>query len=489
MREPNSYPMISGQWQIRNEGNQVVLVLLSTTEARMIRLQRDVALILTLMDGLRTFAEIEQTLASWFPSASSDDIARRIERVLADLALVSQGHPVIVTGDAPATAPRRLESRDFIIPVERYRPSSRLSTPASALIYLTGACHTNCVYCYADTDNLRSYRPLPRRDWERILADLRAAGVRNLTFCGGDCGAHPDYAEVVADAVRRDFVFSFSTKCLVTAEAARLIADAGFSIPVNGAVEREFQLSIDALDCELNRRMVGVPDFLGRVESSVRNLLAAGIHPRVKSVLTPFNADEPEALVAHFASLGVRRFSFARYAPSFHRHDASLNVDGRLGREIARRLTALQARHPELEIAGDACTFSESESPRTEQLLQWKKRGHCSAGRTSLVVAPDGSVLLCEQLTADRKFVVGNLTRQSVREVWESEALLRMTHPEEALFHGTMCAGCGEFAECVHFKGQCFRDNWFAFGTLYHPQKTCPRFLVRHSAGASAQAG
>jgi MoaA/NifB/PqqE/SkfB family radical SAM enzyme len=72
-------------------------------------------------------------------------------------------------------------------------------------------------------------------------------------------------------------------------------------------------------------------------------------------------------------------------------------------------------------------------------------------------------------------FFVGDLTKQSIMDVWNSAAVLDFIYPMRERFAGTACYKCQEFDACVHELGQCFRDAYFAYDTLFSPPPDCPK--------------
>jgi radical SAM protein with 4Fe4S-binding SPASM domain len=138
-------------------------------------------------------------------------------------------------------------------------------------------------------------------------------------------------------------------------------------------------------------------------------------------------------------------------------------------------LKAAKERWPDLAIEGDAVGYtSQSPESQKERAERWESRASCSAGRTTLGIAPDGSAVLCEQIPLDAKYFVGDLKRQSIMEVWNSPELLGFIYSAREKFDGTPCHVCTDFNNCIHETGHCFRDALFAYGRIHHPPPNCP---------------
>ncbi|MRR34935.1 SPASM domain-containing protein [bacterium] len=111
----------------------------------------------------------------------------------------------------------------------------------------------------------------------------------------------------------------------------------------------------------------------------------------------------------------------------------------------------------------------------TDKGQRWKDRAHCSGGRSSMTITPDGKVVLCDTIPQEGIFVVGDVSVQSVMEVWNSRQLLDFAYPPRDRFAGSACHDCADLAECQSKAGYCFRDTYFNYGTAFGPPPSCPR--------------
>jgi radical SAM protein with 4Fe4S-binding SPASM domain len=88
-------------------------------------------------------------------------------------------------------------------------------------------------------------------------------------------------------------------------------------------------------------------------------------------------------------------------------------------------------------------------------------------------IAPDGLVTLCEQMPQTKEHTIGDVRKQTIMEIWNSDRLLHYIYPDEDRFKGTACFDCGHFEECHRASGHCFRDALFFHGSRYMPVN-CP---------------
>ena len=358
---------------------------------------------------------------------------------------------------------------DYAVDLNNYEFSVRLNKPIRAMVFLTNKCCTNCIYCYAER---RKCDEMAREDWAKLIDQFAALRMYVIDMTGGDVFARNDSIDIILDMIRANFVFLISTKCRLERKVAERLADNGFCEPVNG-VFRRFQVSLDAAKPEIAALLTGTSRYFENAKTTITNLLAAGISPQVKAVLTPLNFDQVEPLVETFLPIGITQFAFSVYGRSGYRHNDEFFLNDDNKKVISTVCDKLVRKYPEIDLTGDAVKFSPTRQNADERKESWDKRAGCSGGFSAIGVAPDGKVILCEQIPQRRPFVVGDLRTQSIMEVWNSEGMADFINPNRNLFRGTICYDCEDFEPC-HEKGWCYRDALFAFANPFGPPPNCP---------------
>jgi radical SAM protein with 4Fe4S-binding SPASM domain len=197
---------------------------------------------------------------------------------------------------------------------------------------------------------------------------------------------------------------------------------------------------------------------------------------RVNSVLTPINLSTVGALLDYLGGLGnVSRVSLTPYGRSLFCHSDELFISvediARVQAEIASR----RPLYPHMRINMSGGGAEPPASPE-EAMLRWKGRAFCTANRHGFVILPDGRVTVCEELYDHPEFIIGDLKRQSVMEMWNSPEALALLHPDQAAVPEGPCGGCEVFDECNSYKGRCWRDVLKSYGwdKPYYPDPRCP---------------
>lgn len=449
----------------------VILYLMSDSEIRYHILEPARGIVASLLDGRHTVGELARAIQHVFDLPSLDESRSLLEDTVR---VLKEKDEKVAVLQKPSSWFIDYNPLDFIIPQDTFSPERRLSRPLSLMIYYSGRCQTDCLYCYADLANLRRVRHLRLAQWLPILDEARDLDIRIVHLTGGDPMSRKDSVEFLCQLVSRGFLFMVSTKCRVSQDDARQLADAGFNQPVS-SVHRYVQVSVDSSDPVTATRLVGRSGYIDRAKSAVRNLLAANIQTHVKSVVTPLNYQHVTGVVEMFAGMGVRHFNFSVYSRTHFRHNDSMFLSDDMKDETANLLASVKERFPDMELTGDAVQYQPAPPADARPSQEsWEARAGCSAGRTNLGIGPDGSAVLCEQMPMERPYLVGDLTKQSIMEVWNSPELLAFVYPQRDRFAGSACHDCSDFEHCTQHMGYCFRDALFAYGKIHHPPPNCP---------------
>ena len=102
----------------------------------------------------------------------------------------------------------------------------------------------------------------------------------------------------------------------------------------------------------------------------------------------------------------------------------------------------------------------------------------CTALRTHLFILPDGKVTVCEQLYWNPRFIVGDVTKESIREVWNSEKAMRLwLLDKENMSSDTPCRECPVMEVCYSERNRCWADVIKAYGEECwdYPDPRCER--------------
>lgn len=89
----------------------------------------------------------------------------------------------------------------------------------------------------------------------------------------------------------------------------------------------------------------------------------------------------------------------------------------------------------------------------------------CSALNNHLFILPDGKVTVCEQLYWLPQFITGDLSINSLSEVWDSPAAKKLLYlKRNDIQDSSPCKDCKLFEPCFTVKNRCWVDIIKAYG-------------------------
>ena len=466
--------IISPEWELRRNGTRAILLDRDPHKPGYLILDQPRTLILSLFNGNRSAIDVATMIAYLLdvPVIQADQLVNdTIKWVNKDGNLCLMPRNAVRDRDVVTYSTEALLGQSHSLEHPR-----RLEVPISLNITLTHRCQTCCRYCYAERRHIEVADELPLSLWLETIDQAADLGIDRVGLLGGDELARPDALDIFRRLVERGFWFFVSTKCHISHDTAARLADIGLG-------ERRIQISIDAPIPEVADFLVGSVGFLDRVVDSLKNLLDCGLAVRAKAVLTPYNARLAPRLIQFLYDMGIREIQLIDYGRSHYFHGDDLFVDPADSAWVAEQVDKIRAEQPDVEIiygaqARDAARSTRMQPSMEERCETWLRRSRCSGGASSMSIAPDGLVFLCEQIPQIPEHFVGDVRRQTIIEVWNSDHLLNYIYPEREHFIGSPCYDCDQFNDCHRGNGHCFRDALFAYGSRYLPPPLCPKALL-----------
>ena len=342
----------------------------------------------------------------------------------------------------------------------------RLRVPNRMTLMVNTACATDCVYCYADKPEIR--RPLPFGRIRELLREAYELGMPYVEVDGGDLFLYDHWRELLGEMRRYDYLPDISTKFPITEPIVEELKNLGI---------RHIQLSIDSVDSAELRRMLHVDDsYIGKVLHGLRLLDEAGFDVTIKPVITRFNDSEGSLnrTIDTLTAFGsVRRIQFT--PAGFSRFKPTTYYSTRA--QIDQLKTVVEQRNRDYRAMLVFARYEEQQ-PVGQRQADWGQRPLCTGNVHGFFVLPDGKVTLCEQLYWHPFFLLGDLNRQSIMEMWHSEKALSLWNfSREEVRDASPCKTCGEFDSCRRGLGNCWRQAIAAYGPENYdfPSPDCPK--------------
>jgi len=430
------------------------VVLFSAEDTGSLRYLHPVyGVLLALCNGQRSGEDLLQVLTEAF-GLPAERASELLTRLLTDLG------SYVVPSPEPVAGPDRYDPVEFLYQPVGNPDLRRLTAPIYVAWLITERCPFDCVYCCIKTLPAASAAEgeMNRDGALRFLADCVASGVQAFTFHGGEPFLRKDMPELIRYLLSNGVFVTLSTKLSLSEGTVADLEDAGVE---------EMQVSVDTPDAEAADRMVGHPNYLQGAFRNIERLQRHGIGVKTNTVVTRRNVRDVPRLIRLLAGRGVRKISLSGYLRSSWKHDDDLLPGGDELAAMAREVDALRPELPGVEIK--MCPLQD---PRDISLAA-EGLSACSGGKSGLVVGADGRVSICDRLLSFDEAVVGNVTHESLAEIWNGERLRAFIDPDEEAFAGTECAGCGLKQTCDR-RIRCYYRSRMIRQRLFAPDHLCP---------------
>jgi len=305
--------------------------------------------------------------------------------------------------------------------------------------HLTERCNLRCTHCYQEGSATRemSFDEIRGgfadvREMLESWSDLYEIEFQpSFNVTGGEPFLRKDLFSILSEGAAGGFdLYLLTNGTLIDGQNARLLGDAG----VKGV-----QVSLEGPG-EVHEAIRGEDSF-GRALEGIGHLVDQGIPVTLNVTLSEINVDHFADIMDLAVALRVPRVGFSRLVPSgrgIGLIDSMLAAD-RL-KDAYRRIFSDLREGLEV-VTGDpvASQMSETTAPGEGGSVP---NGGCAAGVSGLTILPDGTITPCRRLNIP----IGNILRDSLREVWATCDVLRRLRTRSA--YKGRCGSCARWSSC-----------------------------------------
>jgi len=347
--------------------------------------------------------------------------------------------------------------------------------PTTILFLPTMDCVVDCTYCYAQRNH--KYLPLEYMKVEELLKEaIHEFQISEISLSGGDIFLYKHYEKLLQFLSINNYFPELATKKPLFDELY-LLKDFGFT---------SFQYSLDTLNPVISKTMLNnldSYDYVQNIEKSISLAEKLDIKVSFNIVITKNNMNDINNLLDILLKYSnVYRIALSPIGYSLYKrgnmkklmleeddYDQILKVNKILFEEIETKIEHFKSL--------EKSSFW-GQKPILETNKYWE-RALCSGGRYSFVVLPDGLVTICEELYWNKEFIIGDLKKQTLREISDSKERWNLLFPDQKKFPAdSPCYYCesDNFNKCHAEKGRCLRDSLKYFRKEHYPDQRCPFF-------------
>ena len=345
----------------------------------------------------------------------------------------------------------------------------RLSYPQTLLICPTLRCFTDCIYCYANKSHI--HKEISAEAWCELIVQAKTEGIEKIDVTGGEFFLKKGWKKIAETLTGNNYYPDISTKIPLSDQIIDDIVNSGLT---------SIQFSLDTLQPGIASKTLNVNDnYINDIKRSIKYADTKGLKIILKPTFSKYTCNKENLIeILLFANtlkniskivVSVIGFSCYKTGDNYEKIRPSLQqvYDIRSYIDSVKNTVGYS-------VIDDTFIYKKCEMRNSDS---FNGRPLCSANVDGFVVLPDGTATICEELYWNSFFEIGNVTKNSIMELWTSKkarSLYFLTQndiPKES-----SCHTCDDFTKCRFSKGVCWKLIIEAYGqqNVLYPDPRCP---------------
>ena len=354
----------------------------------------------------------------------------------------------------------------------------RHMTPSTITLMVNNVCATNCIYCYQDKSRIVNCT-IPLKRIEEIIDEACNLNVNTFDVIGGEFFLYKNWKEVLKKLRSNGFNPYISTKIPLSREDIEYLSSIGII---------DIQVSIDsAIEEHLISSLAIKKGYVNKMIESLRLLEEFQIPVMIHSVLTKYNdtIEDIQSVYNIISELSnLVDWHVVKGDPTLYPKTeySSIEITPEAQNKIVDYLNDLNSlgkikiKVPEKIISAQEIS-TDTEANNAVIYNKFFQRSLCSGLYSGLYILPNGDVTICEQLYWKKRFIIGNILKNSIEEIWNSEKAKSLFYiKQEDIPEDSQCHHCKVFKECRSVRQVCYREIIRKYGDdkWYYPDPMCP---------------
>lgn len=345
----------------------------------------------------------------------------------------------------------------------------RLQFPININFELTMKCYADCCYCYANRQ-LRDRAMVSFDVIKNLIKEAKDNRAYKFDINGGEVLLHPNIKEILSELTRNGYMPLVSTKMPINHDMLNHLKDVGL---------KKFQISLDSIDENILKKMICVPSgYLEKIYNTINYAQSIGLEIEVNTVITRYNSESHilEQLIEKLSgfknihTLRLSPYGYSIYKKNFNELSPSKN-----------QLQLIESTYHEwskkysLDIRFSSYEDANSYIPENRTKI-FNRRAICTGNVWGVVILPNGDVTICEELYDHPAFILGNINRNSLKEIWNSPKAIELYENPLKNISSSRCKNCNSYNECRTGAGVCWKTVIMAYGedNWHYPDPRCP---------------
>ena len=364
---------------------------------------------------------------------------------------------ILIKSEKEITYDRTYSPEDFCCVDYDFTTKRYLKAPLNMTFMPNNNCLTDCIYCYADKNHKIDMNISFDRLIE-ILDEAKKLSVLSFNVVGGEVFTYPNWRRLLKEIKKRHFdIMRLSTKVPISLDDIKFLKSIGI---------HEIQVSLDSLiENEIKLIVKANKTYIKKIQDSLQNLKNEEFNIQIATVLTKHNAsiESIDSIFEFINRIKVNSWSIVPGMESLYKPEQSFRAKKDALFVLFDYVDSLK-NNCSIKISIDK-TFVERNYGKFEGGSTSFTGASCSALCSHIFILPDGKVTMCEQLYWNPHFLIGNLSYQTITEVWNSDRAMWFLRLKPEILQSTSpCSTCEIFEKCYNNMNRCWTEVIKAYG-------------------------
>jgi radical SAM protein with 4Fe4S-binding SPASM domain len=349
-------------------------------------------------------------------------------------------------------SPDEFTYKDVELEQERF-----YKAPLGIVFMVNNTCATDCIYCYADKQTKSSIMPFQKVI--DLITESKELNVQSFTIVGGEFFLYEQWDNMLDILVKFNYKPELiSTKVPINEEI--ILKYKKYDLPI--------QISLDSLDENKLVSILGVGrKYSENIKKTILLLDKHNIKFQISTVLTSYN-DDIENLDQLFTFLSkLKNLTRWEIRVGFKSLYSKSQFDTiKIKTEEVKKID--EWVRDKIKISDMYILWSPNDINKyfkTEGGSRNFIGSRCSANYSHMIILPDGQVTICEQLYWNPRFLIGDVRKSTISEIWNSPKALSLAFLQRKDFRDeSVCSKCEIFENCMTFPNRCIADILKGYG-------------------------
>lgn len=365
------------------------------------------------------------------------------------------------------------EVLDFHVEGEPDLKSLRTHLPVSINLELTMKCYVDCCYCYANRVIQRKGQ-MSTQEIISLIKNAKSLGVMNFDINGGEVLMHPGIYDIVSTLHKCGYKPLISTKMPVTYSELQKLKDCGVT---------KFQISLDSTnEAILKRTIKARSGYIQAITKTLSDACSLQFKIGINVVLTKYNCHSDVILelfdfLNQFSCIDMVRLNVCGYsiykgADNYYYIRPSQDNVNVIEDLVQSNVCGKYAFNIRMSGYDKQCQYESLQGKKDA----FEQRAICTGNLRNIVILPNGDVTICEELYDNPHFIIGNVLKSSLYEIWNGEKALKLFYSPCNKNSKSICRDCKVYATCRSRVGVCWKTVLMAYGedNWDFPDPRCP---------------